>query len=247
MTAAHDHDDLHHLVNRLSPPQAERLRVLAAPRSGVCPRRAARSSGKAAGQRRLPVIGIWEPGRGDLPEQHDEIIRGRLKHPARHCPPALAARHGHRPLRQPPRPLRCPAAIRRRLSASPTTVIAEMCWLPEQRPGNEPAFLTPVTTGAATLDPRHFTVVRPPTHSRPEPPATDADRAARQALDRAACHAPPQNFSTLGSPNRHYLRLLLPGAGPRRHADHGDPHRRARGRCDRPHPNLPKVVRCPVG
>ena len=69
-------------------------------------------------------------------------------------------------------------------------------------------------TGAATLDLRHFTVVHPPTHSRPEPPATDADRAARQAPDRAACHAPPQNLNTLGSPNRHYVRLLLPGAGP---------------------------------
>ena len=47
VTAAHDHDNLHHLADRLSPPQAERLRVPAAPRSRVCPRRAARSSRKA--------------------------------------------------------------------------------------------------------------------------------------------------------------------------------------------------------
>jgi hypothetical protein len=31
---------------------------------------------------RLSVIGIWESGRGDLSERHDEIIRGRLKRPA---------------------------------------------------------------------------------------------------------------------------------------------------------------------
>jgi hypothetical protein len=35
-----------------------------------------------SGQRRLSVIGIWESGRGDLSERHDEIIRGRLKHSA---------------------------------------------------------------------------------------------------------------------------------------------------------------------
>jgi hypothetical protein len=284
VTAPHDYDDLHHLVDRLSPHQAERLRVLAAPRSRVCPRRAARSSRKAAGQRRLPVIGIWEPGRGDLPEQHDEIIRGRLKHPARHCSPALAARQGHRPLRQPPRPLRCPAAIRRRLSASPTTVIAEMCWLPEQRPGNEPAFLTlghhrgvrarqhrrcrpaahgrtrarlcrsatrrgrrPVIaaakrlklTGAATLDLRHFTVVHPPhTAALNLLPQTPTAQPARHLTEqpvtlrhRTSTRLAPRTAITYA--------CCCPVPGPRRHADHGDPHRRARGRYDRPHPNLP--------
>jgi hypothetical protein len=132
------------------------------------------------------------------------------------------------------------------LSASPTTVIAEMRWLPEQRPAASRPSSPPVTagesghvsiagadlarmaelvhacadqppgaagapviaavrlklTGAATLDLRHFTVVHPPTHSRPEPPATDAGRAARQAPGRAACHAPPQNLNTLPEPPR---------------------------------------------
>ena len=37
MTTAHNHDNLHHHVDRLSPHQAERLRVLAPPRSRVCP------------------------------------------------------------------------------------------------------------------------------------------------------------------------------------------------------------------
>jgi hypothetical protein len=35
VTAAHDYDDLHHLVDRLSPRQAERLRVLAEAQNGL--------------------------------------------------------------------------------------------------------------------------------------------------------------------------------------------------------------------
>jgi hypothetical protein len=35
-----------------------------------------------AGRRWLSVAGIWESGRSDLSERHDEIIRGRLKRPA---------------------------------------------------------------------------------------------------------------------------------------------------------------------
>ena len=71
-------------MDRLSPRQAERLRVLVAPdpdlASAAQPE--ADGGGEQARQRRLSVIGIWESGRGDLSERHDEIIRGRLKRPA---------------------------------------------------------------------------------------------------------------------------------------------------------------------
>jgi hypothetical protein len=33
-------------------------------------------------RRHLSITGLWESGRGDLAERHDEIIRGRLKRPA---------------------------------------------------------------------------------------------------------------------------------------------------------------------
>ncbi len=79
MTAAHDYDDLHHLVDRLSPRQAKRLRVLVASDPELAP--AAEPEGQGAA-RHLSITGIWESGRGDLAERHDEIIRGRLKRPA---------------------------------------------------------------------------------------------------------------------------------------------------------------------
>jgi hypothetical protein len=84
VTAAHDYDDLHHLVDRLSPRQAERLRVLVAsdPELASAAQQEAPEEDEQAGQRRLSVVGIWESGRGDLSERHDEIIRGRLKRPA---------------------------------------------------------------------------------------------------------------------------------------------------------------------
>lgn len=83
VTAAHDYDDLHHLVDRLSPRQAERLRVLVAsdPELASAAQPGAQAEGEQ-GQRRLSVLGIWESGRGDLSERHDEVIRGRLKRPA---------------------------------------------------------------------------------------------------------------------------------------------------------------------
>jgi len=80
VTAAHDYDDLHHLVNRLTPRQAERLRVLVAADPELAS--ATEPEGEPAPRRRLSIIGIWESGRGDLSERHDEIIRERLKRPA---------------------------------------------------------------------------------------------------------------------------------------------------------------------
>jgi hypothetical protein len=71
-------------VDRLSPRQAERLRVLVASDPELAPaaQPEAEDESAQARQRRLSVIGIWESGRGDLSERHDEIIRRRLKRPA---------------------------------------------------------------------------------------------------------------------------------------------------------------------
>jgi hypothetical protein len=82
VTAAHEYDDLHYLVDRLSPRQAERLRVLVASDPELASAAQSAAEGEQAGRRQLTVIGIWESGRGDLSERHDEIIRGRLKRPA---------------------------------------------------------------------------------------------------------------------------------------------------------------------
>lgn len=80
MTAADDFDDLHHLVDRLTPRQATRLRVLVA----ADPELAAASEPETGDHspRRLSIIGIWDSGHGDLSERHDEIIRERLKRSA---------------------------------------------------------------------------------------------------------------------------------------------------------------------
>ncbi len=80
MTAAHDYEDLHHLVDRLTPGQAERLRVLVAADPELAP--ATRLESEQAAARGLSIIGIWDSGRDDLSERHDEIIRERLKRSA---------------------------------------------------------------------------------------------------------------------------------------------------------------------
>lgn len=80
MTAARDFDDLHHLVDQLTPRQAARLRVLVASDPELAP--AAQSGAEHGGQQRPSIIGIWQSGRGDLSERHDEVIRERLKRPA---------------------------------------------------------------------------------------------------------------------------------------------------------------------
>ncbi len=80
MTAAHDYEDLHHLVDQLTPRQAERLRVLVATDPELAP--ATRPESEQAAARRLSIIGIWDSGRDDLSERHDEIIRERMKRSA---------------------------------------------------------------------------------------------------------------------------------------------------------------------
>jgi hypothetical protein len=80
MTAAYDYDDLHRLVDRLTSVQAERLRVIVAADPELA---AAEPAGVRPAKQRLSIVGIWDSGRGILSERHDEIIRERLKRPAR--------------------------------------------------------------------------------------------------------------------------------------------------------------------
>ena len=80
MTAAHDFDDLHHMVDRLTARQAARLRLLVANDPELAP--AAQPDSAHGGEVRPSIVGIWQSGRGDLSERHDEIIRERLKRSA---------------------------------------------------------------------------------------------------------------------------------------------------------------------
>jgi len=80
VTAAHDYEDLHHLVNRLTPRQAARLRVLVASDPDLAS--ASEPEDEEPTTRRPSIIGIWDSGRSDLSERHDEIIRERLKRSA---------------------------------------------------------------------------------------------------------------------------------------------------------------------
>jgi len=80
VTAARDHDDLHHLVDRLTPRQATRLRLLLASDPELADTTQAGHDQDTPGP--PTIIGIWDSGRGDLSERHDEIIRERLKRSA---------------------------------------------------------------------------------------------------------------------------------------------------------------------
>jgi hypothetical protein len=80
MTAAPDYEDLHHLVDRLTPRQAERLRVLVATDPELAP--ASKPENEQETGRRLSIIGIWDSGRDDLSERHHEITRERIKRSA---------------------------------------------------------------------------------------------------------------------------------------------------------------------
>ena len=214
---------------------------------------------ESGGQRRLPVIGICEPGRGDLPEQHDEIIRGPLKHPARHRSPGpgrssrpstapatttpAALPSGH-----PPKAPCQPHHRHRRNVLAARTATRRQAGLPHPRspqasPGTSaspvpawrawPNSCTPVPTGhpARPTPPSSqppsasSSPARPPWTCAISRPSTPPHTAALNLLPQTPTaqparhlteqpNAPPQNLNTLGSPNSHYVRLLLPGAGP---------------------------------
>jgi hypothetical protein len=83
VTAAYDYEDMHHLVDRLTPAQVERLRLLvtqdeelsqvadALPGSGT-------SDDQAPSTGLLALIGSID-GPADLAERHDDYIRERMR------------------------------------------------------------------------------------------------------------------------------------------------------------------------
>lgn len=82
MTAARDHEELHQLVDRLSPEQVRRLRVLAdtdPELRELLDTSTDRSADEPGAQERLLALaGIWRSGPPDAAERHDELIRERL-------------------------------------------------------------------------------------------------------------------------------------------------------------------------
>jgi hypothetical protein len=82
VTAAYDYEDMHHLVDRLSPDQVRRLRVLVESDPELSPAEGEQGGGVPVRRRLLSFIGSMASGRGDLSERHDEIIREGLSRPA---------------------------------------------------------------------------------------------------------------------------------------------------------------------
>jgi len=82
VSIAHDYEELHHLVDRLPPAQARRLLILVGSDPDLAPYVAYEDEGEPARTRPLSVIGIWESGRIDASERHDDYIRDRMTRPA---------------------------------------------------------------------------------------------------------------------------------------------------------------------
>jgi hypothetical protein len=80
MTAAHDYEDLHALVDRLSPDQARDLRAVAL-RLVEANESLDQPDTDQSGRRRLSFIGTMNSGVGDLAERHEEILREGLNRP----------------------------------------------------------------------------------------------------------------------------------------------------------------------
>ncbi|WP_067474889.1 hypothetical protein [Nocardia amamiensis] len=81
MTSAHDYEELHHLVDRLTPAQARHLRLLVSedPELSTAAAAADETDDDGVPDALLSLAGIWESGRTDTAERHDEYIRERLR------------------------------------------------------------------------------------------------------------------------------------------------------------------------
>jgi hypothetical protein len=80
MTAAHDYEDMHHLVDRLPPAGVRRLRVLVESDPELA--RFVEGSDSETVRRELSFIGLGASGRGDVSERHDELLREGLDRPS---------------------------------------------------------------------------------------------------------------------------------------------------------------------
>jgi hypothetical protein len=79
VTAAYDYEDMHRLVDRLSPAQVRHLRMLIESDPELAPSaEGEKGRGTPVRRRLLSFIGSMESGRGDLSERHDETIREGL-------------------------------------------------------------------------------------------------------------------------------------------------------------------------
>lgn len=83
MTAAQDYDALHHLVDRLPPRQARRLRVLVAADPELARfTEPADEAALAQSRRRLVTTGCISGGPADLAERAEDYLREHFSRPA---------------------------------------------------------------------------------------------------------------------------------------------------------------------
>ncbi|MER5418274.1 hypothetical protein [Streptosporangium roseum] len=81
MTAAHDYEDLHALVDRLKPHQARELRAVALWLVASDEGTNQPENDPPVRRRHLSFIGTMNSGVGDLAERHEEILREGLNRP----------------------------------------------------------------------------------------------------------------------------------------------------------------------
>lgn len=84
MAAAHDYEDMHHLVDRLPLAGIRRLRLLVSSDPELAPFVEGGETPSAeihAHQRHLSFIGLGESGRTDVSERHDELLKEELDRP----------------------------------------------------------------------------------------------------------------------------------------------------------------------
>lgn len=80
MTAAYDHEDMHHLVDRLPPAGVRRLRLLVESDPELA--RFVEAPDPETTRRELSFIGLGASGRGDVSERHDELLWEGLDRPS---------------------------------------------------------------------------------------------------------------------------------------------------------------------
>ncbi|MCT9930461.1 hypothetical protein N5079_09555 [Planotetraspora sp. A-T 1434] len=76
MTAAHDYEEMHHLVDLLPPAGVRRLRLLVESDPELA--RFVDAAEDEIDGRDLSFIGLGSSGRSDVSERHDEILREGL-------------------------------------------------------------------------------------------------------------------------------------------------------------------------
>ncbi|MEU4404136.1 hypothetical protein AB0F88_06390 [Streptosporangium sp. NPDC023963] len=77
MTAGHAHEELHHLVDRLSPDQARRLLRLVKTDPELA-ETVDEETDEPARRRRLSIAGIGASGEGDLSERVEDLLAERF-------------------------------------------------------------------------------------------------------------------------------------------------------------------------